>query len=182
MIDRLCQLWRADPLRGSARLVRVVGLVARIILHAAENETFGLMVMLGRLAATNRPWPYLRCSNSKADSRKRLKVTPAVKTPASPRPPEEAAIDGPSETAPTAPGGAARCRLRLVPSPTAGRCYVSSGGNVDGAPGVFAAGGRAVSRPPPERICQRRAANVGGARRRLGMSRTFPPATSWAAP
>jgi len=37
-------------------------------------------------------------------------------------------------------------------------------------------------RPPPERTSQRRAANVGGARRRQETSGTFPPARSWAAP
>ena len=109
-------------------------------------------------------WPYLPCDNSKADIGRRLKVTLAAKTPASPRPPEEADIDGPLEIAPTAPGGAGRCRLRLFPALTAGRCHVGGGAIVDGAPGVFAAGGRVVSRPPPERISQGRAAAVGGAR------------------
>src|SRR5258708_25144774 len=112
---------------------------------------------------------------------RRLKVKPAAKT-ASPRPPEEAAIGGPFETAPTAPGGTGRCRLRLVPSLTAGWCHVGGGASVDGAPGVFAAGVRAVLWPPPERASQGPSETVGGARLRLGTSGTFPPATSWAAP
>jgi len=91
-------------------------------------------------------------------------------------------MDGPLETVPTAPGGAGNCCSRLVPSPTAGRCHLGGGAIVDGAPGVFAAGGRAVSRPPPEMTFQPPAANVGGARRRQGTSGTFPPATSWASP
>ena len=37
------------------------------------------------------------------------------------------------------------CRLRLVLSLTAGRCYAGGGAFVDGAPGVFAAGVRAIS-------------------------------------
>jgi len=45
-------------------------------------------------------------------------------------------MDGPLETAPTAPGGAARCRSRLVRSLTAGRCHVGGGAIVDGAPSV----------------------------------------------
>jgi hypothetical protein len=57
---------------------------------------------------------------------RRLKVTPAAKTPASPRPPEEAAADCSLATAPTAPGGAGGCRLRLAPFLTAEWCYVGS--------------------------------------------------------
>ena len=101
-------------------------------------------------------------------------VTPAAKTPASPRPPEEAAIDGALETAPTAPGGAGRCRARLFSSLTAGRCHMGGGAIVDGAPGVFAAGGRAVSRPPPERIShgvRQTSAARGGAKERPAPSR-----------
>ena len=101
-------------------------------------------------------------------------MTPAAKTPASPRPPEEAAIDGALETAPTAPGGAGRCRARLFSSLTAGRCHMGGGAIVDGAPGVFAAGGRAVSRPPPERIShgvRQTSAARGGAKERPAPSR-----------
>jgi hypothetical protein len=64
--------------------------------------------------------------------------------------------------------------LRAVPRGWWSDCH--------GAPGVFAAGVRAVSRPPPERTCQRCAANVGGARLYQGTRGTFPPAMSWAAP
>src|SRR5258708_3448052 len=77
-----------------------------------------------------QPTAFSLRSSEKADSSRRLKVTPAAKT-ASPRPPEEAASDGPLETAPSAPGGAGGCRLRPSPFLPAGRCHLGGGAIVD---------------------------------------------------
>ena len=117
-----------------------------------------------------------RGGNGNTDHRRRFEITPAAKnscvstTPrgSSPRP----SIGNRADCARR--GGSLP---RHTPSfPRRCRCPVGDGAFVDGAPGVFGAGGRAVSRPPPVRTLQGRAANVGGARLRHGTSGTFPPA------